>query len=34
MSAGRLEVEGRVFYNRIEYEAVLRDYEKTIRETV
>ena len=28
MSAGRLEVEGRVFYNRIEYEAALRDYEK------
>lgn len=28
MSAGRFEVEGRVFYNRIEYEAALRDYEK------
>ena len=28
MSAGRFEVEGRVFYNRIDYEAALRDYEK------
>lgn len=28
MSAGRFEVEGRVFYNRIEYEAALRDYDK------
>ncbi len=28
MSAGRFEVEGRVFYNKIEYEAALRDYEK------
>lgn len=28
MSAGRFEVEGRVFYNRIEYEAALRDYKK------
>ena len=28
MSAGRFEVDGRVFYNRIDYEAALRDYEK------
>ena len=28
MSAGRFEVEGRDFYNRIEYEAALRDYDK------
>ncbi len=28
MSAGRFEVEGRVFYNRIDYEAALRDYDK------
>lgn len=28
MSAGRFEVEGRVFYNKIDYEAALRDYEK------
>lgn len=28
MSAGRLEVEGRVFYNKTDYEAALRDYEK------
>ena len=28
MSANRYEVEGRVFYNRIDYEAALRDLEK------
>ena len=28
MSAGRMEVEGRVFYNRAEYEAALRDLKK------
>lgn len=28
MSAGKFEVEGRVFYNRIDYEASLRDLEK------
>ncbi len=28
MSAGRFEVEGRVFYNRTDYEAAIRDYEK------
>ena len=35
MSAGRFEVDGRVFYNRIDYEAALRDYEiiKEIKES-
>ena len=28
MAASRYEVEGRVFYNRADYEAALRDYEK------
>ena len=28
MSAGRFEVEGRVFYNKTDYEAALRDYDK------